>query len=454
MKTLADFLGKTNFILKADNPSLKGGTVGQWESYRAHEFPKLWIFVLSITRYTDNLVYVKYFNRAGNKEFNVSVPSNLKVKLINESIPQKIMDKYYMECMNLNIRRLPMTIGSDPEMFVEDEKGVVIPAFQFLGSKSNPSKTAMGAYGSKPLYWDGFQGEFETSVGTCLGWQTDSVQCGLKGLLIEARKFNPKAKISSKTVVEVPSEILQRAEEQHVQFGCMPSLNAYGMKGKLANGRDIPFRPAGGHIHFGINQYHNNAKGFKEEEYIKMVKALDAIIGVACVSLFADYDNPKRRELYGLAGEYRLPPHGLEYRTLSNAWLIHPMIMNLVVDVARVALTVGFKDLLKYWKTTEEETIKCINTCDVKLAQEILKRNKQMFFQVLRAAYEFDIKINKIIFDIFLKGVKHAVKKPDDIIGNWNLEGTWATHGHSANKNLFTGIKDMQSLFNLKKKAS
>jgi hypothetical protein len=66
----------------------------------------------------------------------------------------------------------------------------------------------------------------------------------------------------------------------------------------------VPFRTTGGHIHFGI--------GKRDDETVsRMVKALDAIIGVACVSLFDGIDDPRRRRMYGLAGEYRLPEYGV-----------------------------------------------------------------------------------------------------------------------------------------------
>jgi len=46
-------------------------------------------------------------------------------------------------------------------------------------------------------------------------------------------------------------------------------------------------------------------------------------------------DEPVRREYYGLAGEYRLPPHGLEYRSLSCAWIFHPKAAATILDLAR-----------------------------------------------------------------------------------------------------------------------
>jgi hypothetical protein len=444
MNNIGDFVGRKNIILKAVNPSLVAGQ-NAWLSWYGHKFPSF-IFILSVVQSGTGRVSITYFTRHGNYFANVCVPSHFKVRLIAESIPNKIIDKFAMKNMRQLIQRLGMSIGTDPEMFVTKKDGELIPAFNFLAGKEKPTAFAVTVPGSNvggsAIYWDGFQAEFRTKETTCLQYQTDSVQFGLKGLLIAARKFDPTATISHKTVFEIHPQLLTEGKEEHVQFGCMPSLNAYGMSGKGGNGREITFRPAGGHIHFGLANY---AK-YTPDDYKKMVKALDAILGVACVSLFATMDNPQRRELYGLAGEYRLPPHGMEYRTLSNAWLCHPMIMNLVFDVGRICCAIGYRDLLRYWKSTEEETIKCINTCDVKLAREILKRNYDLFKILTTVAYSaFKPEQIETIFDIFYKGAEYAIKDPTNIVKNWSLEGEWKTQALNENAGVWSTIPTVSS---------
>jgi hypothetical protein len=230
----------------------------------------------------------------------------------------------------------------------------------------------------------------------------------------------------------LPEQTLE-AKEEHIQFGCMPSFNAYGMKGLSIPGREVPFRPAGGHIHFGVGK-------LSEARAIEMVKGLDAILGVVCVSLFASFDDPRRRSLYGLAGEYRLPPHGLEYRVLSNAWLFHPLIMNLVFDLSRKALVFGDKGFLKFWKTSQEETIKVINSCDVKGARKIMELNKPVLRRVIASSYiGISEKELEVIYNIFYKGMESVVKDPTDIVGNWNLNGTWVAHSDGKDKNWLHG---------------
>lgn len=321
------------------------------------------------------------------------------------------------------------TLGADPEIFVVDEDQNLIPAASFLGSKKSPSITATDSvHGKQTCYWDGFQAEFTTYPGiTCLGYVVDSIFCGLKGVLQHARKKFPKAKLSLCTVMQIPPDMMEAASEEVVEFGCMPSYNAYGITVDLPPGREVPFRSVGGHIHLGI-------KKITHEQAIPIVQAMDAIIGVASVALFAGIDDPMRRQYYGLPGEYRLPDHGLEYRPLSAAWMAHPVITNLVFDITRKAMMVGKGGHLKYmWNATQEEVISCMRESNVPLAKEILSRNEAMMLRIINAAYP-KIPHNsdgaKTIFNIFYNGMSSVLRDPYDIEGNWNMfNGKYIMHG-------------------------
>lgn len=324
-------------------------------------------------------------------------------------------------------------VGSDPEIFVTDkETKQLIPAFLFLNDKKNGTPTGDGS----TVYWDGFQAEFETKAESCLAYHCDSVYKGLNTLYSEAKKFNPNATLTLQNLFEIPMEVLQKEKEEFVRFGCTPSYNNYnlGVEGDL-NGRTTPYRSAGGHIHLAYAGLSKSPKRVK-----RIVSAMDAILGVVCVAFFQKYDNPIRRTMYGMAGEYRLPAHGLEYRVLSNAWLSHPLVMHMTFDLARMAAGIGDKDLLNIvWDATEEETIKCIQKCDVKLAQKIIERNRNSIKTMLNMIHYGGDKsmVRAQIFnatvDAFINGFHTIIKDPDDIVGNWKLgQGTWLTHSDGA----------------------
>jgi hypothetical protein len=330
----------------------------QWGRRAAAKLPKLIIVTGIAASPYPNSKYLTYVTHTtGYRAGGAYVPNDFQLKKLTGRQGREMTDKYQEYQLNTNLNgslQHSWPCGADPEIFVEDEHGAVIPAFAFLGSKAEPHRSHEGC----GVYWDGFQAEFETRSNMCLAYLVDSVHYGLKAVYEKARQYNPNAKLSTRTVMEIPFDMLQNSEEKFVTFGCMPSLNVYGLTGKVVPARELPFRSSGGHIHFGFGQ--------KPQETInEIVKALDAILGVACVSMFANFDNPIRREFYGLPGEYRLPAHGMEYRPLSNAWMFHPTIMNMVFDLSRKVVMFGQNGFRRHWQASEEETIDIVKHCDV-----------------------------------------------------------------------------------------
>lgn len=383
--------------------------------------------IFAITSVHNYIEYWAFTYTDGTNSYNINVPnsftfdniSNKEIKIYNTTF-EKRLEKSLNTQLNIGL-----CSGSDPEIFVEDQKGIIIPAYEFLPGKDKPLfafiPNEVSSLGEK-IYWDGFQAEFNTLPANCLEAVADSTQRGLRSLLWAARKYDKNAKLSLRTVMDISPEVLAKAKDEHVNFGCMPSLNAYNMTGKVIPARELMFRPAGGHIHLGFDR-----KTTTSEQIIRTIKAMDAILGVACVSMFAEFDDPRRRILYGLAGEHRLPAHGLEYRVLSNAWLIHPTIYYMVFDLARKAFCMGYKNFQNLWEASEGEVIAAINGCDVKLARKILKRNKTVLIKILESIYTKSHtaagpKQVKSLYDVWLNGMETIVANPNDIAGNWMLD--------------------------------
>lgn len=332
-------------------------------------------------------------------------------------------------------RRLSCTLGTDPEIFAVNNQGEIVPAWTFLPGKDAPKKYSIHRK-TGAAYWDGFQAEFTTEgTDTCLLWLSDNIQGGLKTIHDAAKAAG--AKLTVDTVLPVNPDVLQREPIEHVQFGCAPSYNAYGLKGNIEDGRNVPFRFAGGHLHFGMTQLTQEPEQ-RERTIVKYVKALDMILAVACVSLLGELDNPIRRRFYGQPGEYRMPKHGFEYRTLSNAWLCHPLAMNMVFDLARSVCGLADESMLEPWEGNTEETLEIVMDNDIDKARAVLDRNKDMFRQickVITGAHYYEPAHLDMAFKVWRNGIDSVVKDPKDIVGNWNLEGGWITHGDGPGKN-------------------
>lgn len=399
-----------------------------------NKLPNVAMVTTSTENWDKKTVLVNYRSPKGHHG-SYSFPKEFKVRELHGSVGQ-VMAKNYADYAFENMiysLQYAGSIGCDPEIFVERGDGSIFPAFDFLGSKNKPTLTPIQREAGKSLstYWDGFQAEFETWPSSCLAWNVDSVQVGLKTVLQAARKIDKTAKLSTKTVFEVPYELLQNSAEEHVTFGCMPSFNAYGLEGMTMPARELTSRSAGGHIHFGIGSR-------PVENQKRIVKALDAVLGISCVSMFENFDNPVRRNFYGLPGEYRTPAHGLEYRTLSNAWMFHPLIMNIVFDLSRKCVKLGDLNMLNHFKGCKEETIEVIRGCDVKRAREIMDRNKNLITKMIKAcggSYSYD-NAPEVIFNIFRNGMESAIKDPTDLIKNWNLDSEWVKHSDGTGKNV------------------
>lgn len=391
---------------------------------------KAYIYILDVQYHATSKAYVHVsgwfgYDRSSTFSGEFNTGGYASIEDVTE-VENKALVDYVLSNIEKNLHRLVGyycgKIGSDPEIFAENKDGALIPAFDFLTSKDKPGFVSQPNGDSNNIYWDGYQAEFDTIASDCMGWHADSIQNGLKGVLMFLNKHDPDAKLSLKTTFDIPAERLSTDKDEHVSFGCMPSLNAYGLSGLKADGRAVGFRSAGGHIHFGVQKH-------IQENHVNIVKMLDKVLGVACVSMFAKYDDPRRRTMYGLPGEYRLPAHGIEYRTLSNAWLSHPLIANIIFDLARQVFAFASSSIADKWVATEEETIECITYCDVDKAREILKRNENIFLALINSRYYHEAKA-KVARDIFLHGMETAVVNPEDIAGNWRLKGTWLTHSN------------------------
>jgi len=321
----------------------------------------------------------------------------------------------------VNLKRTVSNQGSDPEIFVVDKNNVVIPSFLFLKGKDSPNRIPQN---NEPLFWDGFQAEFNTPGDSCLDRTVYNIRFGLMALNQAAKKYNPDARLTISPTLDIPPHLLTDGKEEHVQFGCMPSKNVYGMKGIVADGREVPFRSAGGHIHLQLTPTQKN----RIPEY---VKALDAILGVACVSMFGNFDDPRRREYYGLAGEYRTPSHGMEYRPLSNVWMCHPTTTYIVFELARKVISLVDAGLFEKWRADESDVIECINTCNIPLACAIIHENEEMFKHILKSfCYKSD-ENTTVVYNMFTNGLHEFIDDADNVTENWGLDNVnFSTYSH------------------------
>jgi hypothetical protein len=418
-----------------------------------HALPPSFVATRFTPSFGGGLTMHFYQPSTGTKIYR-EVPKDLELNVLSGRRSEELREDW-QKALDTKLghlaRRLSCTIGTDPEVFVVDKKGVVIPAWEYLPEKKKPVNFKSPDINGSPgfvgtAYWDGFQAEFTTQAGlSCLAQMGDVLYTGLKTILSYARKHDKGARLSLASVLQAPDTVLSSADPDKVAFGCAPSRNIYGLKGNDRDGREVPYRFAGGHIHVGV-------PGYSVDKIEKMIRSMDNILGVAAVSMFAKYDNPIRRQFYGQPGEHRLPSHGFEYRTLSNAWLAHPLIYHMTFDLARAAAGLVEEGMDNLWQATEKETVETIMNHDVEHARKILDRNKKLFLGLLQTCggrYLMDSDAPELGYKVWSSGMETAIADPEDIEGNWRLTETgtaaWVVHSGGPGAQFYQAYPELKA---------
>jgi hypothetical protein len=243
-----------------------------------------------------------------------------------------------------------ISLGCDPEFFftksgkvcgaekILDENGMVYEPGSIKG-KRDGNHTVVGNIKSKFIV-DGVQAELNPTPNTCRANLGNEISCCFRRLY-EQLSDQKDLSVDFSSVVKVSKKEFDSLSEKSKVFGCAPSYNAYSKtENKIkVNPAKYKFRSAGGHLHLGHNGYPSVKRAFSQPE--RIVSLLDILVGNTCVLIDRDPYAKKRRKIYGRAGDYRTPPHGIEYRTLSNFWLTSYQLFSFVTGMARFAVCIG-----------------------------------------------------------------------------------------------------------------
>jgi hypothetical protein len=399
-------------------------------------------------------VYIRYLTLADlDRNRDLYLPEDFAVALVTKDHPKyssllEKMNKYEIENMEGSLY-YDWDISSSAEIFAEDENGNCIPAFLFLpdkkkakrtpgGSDHRSSSLPFGGNGGHKMYHKGFSAKFDTIVAPCLGHHMDSIAAGMAGVHRELTKKFPNGRLSLKPFFSLDKKLLSEKDKEFIKPYDVKIQNAYGLKSNLPSDDAAASISAHGAINFHI-------ESLSESKAIRITKALDKILGVACVSLF-NGDSSERRK-YALPGEFRLTERLLSYRGIANTWLCHPVVANLVIDLARKVVIFSEKGYDNLWEASEKETLDCLFSCDVKKAKEILTRNKKIFKKILHAAYvdwigecrdDFGYRLGikddlvsgqlSLLFSLFSKGITSFISNPTDLASNWKIGENWIAH--------------------------
>lgn len=247
-------------------------------------------------------------------------------------------------------------LGSDPEIFVYnpslDKHEVAIGLTN--GTKEHPTPITDEGH---CIQVDGVALEF--NIPPCVTKEEYKQHINFVKGYLQDTILTPKGWVlSTKASADFTTKELDCKQAQEI--GCDPDINAWSLIFNDPQGYKNNMRAVGGHIHVGYDNPN-------EQVSLDITKAMDIFLGVPSVLLDAD---TRRRELYGKAGAMRFKSFGMEYRTLSNFWIMEDYLIEWVFENTIKALEfVNAGGII----TNHEDIIKCINTCDKDLAKEIIE---------------------------------------------------------------------------------
>jgi hypothetical protein len=313
------------------------------------------------------------------------------------------------------IRNRTIFMGCDPEFFFRKEGNII-------GAEKVISKQGIVNTEGKVII-DGVQAELNPSPSYCREILAGNIRNCFTRLneLIKNNKEGIKVDFSG--IIEVNKEEFDSLSDDSKKFGCEPDYNIYAHKVNevKVNPKKYMKRSAGGHIHLGLqggeliekNHERNlvsflqseitlvnkkvkglsiheleDGKDIKENELVKyydmgkvkfdnmattlkkidrLIPMLDIIVGNTCVLIDRNKLAPERRKVYGRAGDYRLPPYGIEYRTLSNFWLQAYPLMSFVFGLSRLAFNI-ICDSICNINDVEKQILDAVNLKDIQKA--------------------------------------------------------------------------------------
>lgn len=244
-----------------------------------------------------------------------------------------------------------LAVGSDPEFFIQDSTGTIIPSRGIIpGNKKKPRHLVWGA-----VHRDNVACELNPIPASSEAEFSDNF-LNLKQEVEDKLLSKKGLSLVIRTSHEFSHEQLNYREAQ--EFGCDGDFTIWEhIQPPVMRDPYSLVRSAGGHVHIAIDGLLNYAN------LATVISHLDLLISVPLVLLDPD---KLRRQSYGKAGCYRPKPYGIEYRTPSNVWCGSDELRRWVYrQVVRAVEYDNFTVL----SDTHNMMVGCINDSDTDRAQ-------------------------------------------------------------------------------------
>lgn len=208
---------------------------------------------------------------------------------------------------------MELLIGADPELFLMENDKFVSGHGVIPGTKDEPFPVEGGA-----VQVDGMALEFNINPAV----NVDQFIGNINTVLAELRAMVPdQFDLSIAATADFDRRHMAEQPPEARVLGCDPDYDAYTGRQNPEPAAHSTMRAAGGHIHLGWTNDVDPMSGAHFQSCRDLAIQMDHFLGLHAVINDAD---TKRQQMYGKPGAFRPKPYGMEYRTLSNYWLLNP----------------------------------------------------------------------------------------------------------------------------------
>lgn len=251
-----------------------------------------------------------------------------------------------------------ITLGTDPELFLQKDNKIISAIGKIGGSKSDPQPISDNGH-----FIQEDNVAIEYNIPPCVtreNWvfHNNFVKDYLEVLVSTMGCTLAIEASATLEASELDNDVAKLA-------GCEPDFNVWKeCVNEPADLSETNLRVCGGHISIGWDNP-------TQEQQLDMVKAMDATVGLESVLLDSD---TLRKSLYGKAGCFRFREYGIEYRTLSNFWIRSDDSLKWSWDTTMKAIDLVNTGKIEKVKELGVYIVDAINTNNKDLAQELLNK--------------------------------------------------------------------------------
>ena len=249
-----------------------------------------------------------------------------------------------------------ITLGTDPELFLQKDNKIISAIGKIGGSKSEP----------QPISDDGhFIQEdnvaIEYNIPACKTINDWIFHHNFVKDYLEVLASGMGCTLAIQPIATLEDSELDN--DMARLAGCTPDFDVWNEC--INEPVDLSItnkRSAGGHISVGWDD-------FTQDQQLDIIKAMDATLGLESVLLDNDTE---RKKLYGKAGCFRFTAFGIEYRSLSNFWIKSDESLRWAWNTTMKAIDLVNSGKIEEVKKHGDRIVEAINTNNKELASELL----------------------------------------------------------------------------------